>query len=164
MNCPSCGAPMRLAHGDASLRCDYCRSVVVVETDDMGVHDQDQAEGLACPVCASSLWNATLSRFPVRACQRCHGLLIAMELFDALIEALRDRDERIRIPDAADPGDLKRITICPKCRQRMDTHFYYGGGSAVISGCERCSLNWLDGGVLMRIVRAPHPESADDGL
>ena len=44
----------------------------------------------------------------------------------------------------------------------METHFYFGGGHAVMSSCERCELHWLDGGVLMQIVRAPHdsePES-----
>ena len=28
--------------------------------------------------------------------------------------------------------------------------------------CERCELNWLDGGALLRIVHAPHSEEAVD--
>jgi Zn-finger nucleic acid-binding protein len=44
----------------------------------------------------------------------------------------------------------------------MDTHFYYGGGHVVMENCERCELNWLDGGTLMRIAHAPHSEDAAD--
>lgn len=147
---------MRLAHGNASLRCDYCKTVVIVQSDDLGVQYLDRTTNLACPVCAIPLWNATLGGVKVRACERCHGLLVAMEAFEALIEQLREKYDQTEVPIAAEPGDLNRRTDCPNCRRRMDTHFYYGGGSAVISGCEPCSLNWLDGGVLLRIVRAPH--------
>jgi hypothetical protein len=42
----------------------------------------------------------------------------------------------------------------------MDTHFYFGGGHAVMSTCEPCELHWMDGGMLMQIVRAPHEEEA----
>jgi Zn-finger nucleic acid-binding protein len=35
-----------------------------------------------------------------------------------------------------------------------------GGGGAIIATCENCELNWLDGGMLMRIVRTPHEESS----
>ena len=48
------------------------------------------------------------------------------------------------------------------CHHTMDTHFYYGGGHAVMEIAKRCELNWLDGGALMRIVRAPHSEEAAD--
>lgn len=155
---------MRLAHGNASLRCDYCKTVVIVQPDDLGVRYLEQAANLACPVCAIPLWNATLTGVKIHACERCHGLLVAMEAFEALIAQLRDKYEEAEIPIAAEPQDLNRRTDCPSCRQRMDTHFYYGGGSAVISGCEHCSLNWLDGGVLLRIVRAPHSVDTEAAL
>jgi Zn-finger nucleic acid-binding protein len=31
-----------------------------------------------------------------------------------------------------------------------------------MENCERCELNWLDGGTLMRIAHAPHSEDAAD--
>jgi len=155
---------MRLAHGNASLRCDYCKTVVIVQSDDLGVQYLEQSADLACPICVIQLWNATLTGIKIRACERCHGLLVAMEALEALIEQLREKYEEAEIPIAAEPADLNRRTDCPNCHQRMDTHFYYGGGSAVISGCERCSLNWLDGSVLLRIVRAPHSADAEASL
>jgi hypothetical protein len=39
-------------------------------------------------------------------------------------------------------------------------HFYLGGGSSILGSCENCSSNWLDGGVLMRIARAPHGDAS----
>jgi Zn-finger nucleic acid-binding protein len=36
----------------------------------------------------------------------------------------------------------------------MDTHFYGGPGNIIIDDCDRCSLNWLDAGELMRIALA----------
>jgi hypothetical protein len=29
-----------------------------------------------------------------------------------------------------------------------------------MSTCEQCELHWMDGGMLMQIVRAPHEEEA----
>jgi Zn-finger nucleic acid-binding protein len=152
---------MRLANGNASLRCDYCKSIFVAAADDTGVQLLDQAAELACPVCAVPLWDAVLAGVQIHACKHCHGLLVAMGAFEELIDQMRALHEESAIPSPADPADLKRNISCPRCRRRMDTHFYYGGGQAVISGCESCSLNWLDGGVLMRIVRAPHRSESE---
>ena len=147
---------MRLANGNASLRCDYCKSVFIAAKDAIGIQFLDEAAGLACPVCDVPLCDAVLARIPIHACKRCSGLLVAMGAFEALVDQMRGNQRDSAIPPPADPTDLKRIVKCPKCRLRMDTHFYYGGGQAILSGCERCALNWLDGGVLMQIVRAPH--------
>jgi hypothetical protein len=89
-------------------------------------------------------------------------LLVKMGAFVALIDQMRAEHEGSAIPSPSDPADLKREVDCPSCHQRMDTHFYYGGGNAVISGCERCQVNWLDGGVLMGIVRAPHESDVEE--
>jgi Zn-finger nucleic acid-binding protein len=40
-------------------------------------------------------------------------------------------------------------------RPAMATHFYEDPGNIIIDDCSRCSLNWLDYGDLMRIIRAP---------
>jgi Zn-finger nucleic acid-binding protein len=151
---------MRLANGNASLRCDYCKSIFVAAQDDAGVQLLDKSAELICPVCTVPLWDAVLTGVPIQACKQCHGLLVAMGAFEALIDQMRALHEESAISPAADPADLKRTINCPRCHRRMDTHFYYGGGQSVMSGCENCSLNWLDGGVLMRIVRAPHRSSS----
>jgi Zn-finger nucleic acid-binding protein len=147
---------MRLANGNASLRCDYCKAVFIAAKDDIGVQFLDQAGDLTCPVCEVPLWDSVLAGMQIHACKRCHGLLVAMGAFEALVDQMRGNQSDSAIPPPADPADLKRMVNCPRCRLRMDTHFYYGGGQAILSGCERCDLNWLDGGVLMLIVRAPH--------
>jgi Zn-finger nucleic acid-binding protein len=72
------------------------------------------------------------------------------------------------------PDELKRSLKCPKCRQRMDTHPFYGGGRVVVDTCPKCTLIWLDAGELAVIERHNLPPlvtpvpvtilSADDGF
>ena len=156
MNCPSCGAPMRLAQGNASLRCDYCKNVVVAPADDAGVRYLDEVEQTACPLCAVRLWNATLAGIEIQSCKRCHGMLVGMARFEALLEQVRGNEGGAESSSTADKSELQRKISCPKCNRTMETHFYYGGGHAVIEDCENCSLNWLDGGVLTEIARGRH--------
>jgi Zn-finger nucleic acid-binding protein len=147
-----------MADGNTSMRCDYCHAVVAVQGDETGVQFVDEATELACPNCAVALWSAMLAGLQLHACKQCHGMLIEMGEFEALIDDLRARHPETMIPMQADAADLKQKVACPKCHKGMDTHFYLGGGHAVMSSCEQCELHWLDGGMLMQIVRAPHEE------
>ena len=163
MNCPSCGAPMRLATGDASMRCDYCKTVVVLSADAAGVQYFDEnTQGLNCPDCSIPLWNAMLGGVKMWTCKHCNGMLISMSVLEPLIENLREKSTETDIPSPPDPADLRRIVDCPKCHRHTDVHFYLGGGGAILATCENCELNWLDGGMLMRIVHTPHEESSLD--
>jgi Zn-finger nucleic acid-binding protein len=160
MNCPSCGAPMRIATGDASMRCDYCRNVVILRADDVGMRFLDEIQqGSTCPVCSIPLDNAVLGNIKLCGCKHCMGMFISMSAFQPLIDQLRDKYTCEQIPSTADPADLRREVPCPKCHHKMDVHFYMGGGSAIIATCENCEMNWLDGGMLMRIVKTPHEDS-----
>jgi Zn-finger nucleic acid-binding protein len=152
---------MHLAAGNGSMRCDYCKTVVIIPADDTGVRfiGEDPA-GLNCPVCSVPLWNATLAGVEIHGCKQCSGSLIAMGAVEQIIDQLRANFTDPQIPSPPNPDDLKRKIDCPQCKQRMEVYFYMGGGGAVIGGCERCGLNWLDGGTLMRIVRAPHYDNA----
>jgi Zn-finger nucleic acid-binding protein len=152
---------MRLAQGNASLRCDYCKNIVVVPADDAGVRYLDELEQTACPVCGLPLWNATFAGVEIQSCKRCHGMLVAMARFEPLIEQVGEVEGGAEFPSTADKSELGRKIICPNCHRTMDAHPYYGGGHAVIEGCENCSLNWLDGGVLMQIVRARRTSDAE---
>jgi Zn-finger nucleic acid-binding protein len=153
---------MRVTSGLVSLRCDYCGSVCYVTPDDQGVQYLGEEEELPCPVCAVPLWDATLAGVPLHACKKCRGLLVPMGAFAALIEQVRTQHPGAEIPVAEGDADLSRRLECPQCHHTMDTHFYYGGGHVVMEDCERCELNWLDGGALMRIVHAPHAEETAD--
>lgn len=102
-----------------------------------------------------------MAAFPV-ACKQCRGMSIPMGIFEELVEKLREEQQGTGVT-ASDPGELNNRLLCPQCHQRMETHYYYGGGRVVMADCERCSLNWLDGGALMRIVRARQPDEANTG-
>lgn len=146
---------MRLGSGGASLRCEFCNTVVPLAAES-GIQFLDEAPELSCPACAVALWNAVLARVQTHACKRCQGLLVGMSALQPLVAAMRDAHPGSEAPAPADSADLDRRIDCPQCHHRMDTDFYAGGGNVVVAGCERCELNWLDGGALMKIVRAPH--------
>jgi Zn-finger nucleic acid-binding protein len=152
---------MRLQSGNASLRCEYCKTVVTLTPDDAGMQFLEETPELECPSCAVALWNAVLAGAQLHTCRRCHGLLVRMNALEPLVEAMRAGHPGTEIPAPADPADLERKVVCPRCHQRMDSDFYAGGGNAVVSGCERDELNWLDGGALTRIVRAPQASDAE---
>lgn len=155
MNCPSCGAAMRLNSDEDYLKCDYCKSIFFPVKDDEGVSVLQVASDDACPVCAVPLMHAALAKLRIRYCTRCHGMLIPMAVFLALVEELRAGGPGTLIAATPDRHDLERKINCPHCHQRMDTHFYNGPGNVIIDDCDTCELNWLDHGELMRIVRAP---------
>ena len=151
---------MQLAGGLTSLRCDYCKAIVCTAPDDQDVRYLDELEELLCPVCGVPLWNASMANVPIRACKKCRGILVTMGASQELIEQARAKRPGSEAPMADDGSDLSRKLECPQCHHSMETHFYYGGGQVVMEDCERCELNWLDGGALLRIAHAPHSEEA----
>jgi hypothetical protein len=83
-------------------------------------------------------------------------MLIDMGIFAMAIDAMRAHHPgllRSALPPRQHPGD--RIINCPRCAQPMLSQFYAGPGNVVIDSCERCEVNWLDGGELRRIAVAP---------
>ena len=165
MNCPSCGAPMRIQSASGDFTCEYCKSIFIPPADDEGVAVLEETPDVQCPVCSLALWNATLQGVHMHSCKRCRGMLIPMDAFEALIEQLRALQTGSGDPPSAtDPHDLERKINCPVCHRHMETHVYFGGGNVVIDDCESCSVNWLDHGELLRIVRAPQARMFDDSL
>jgi Zn-finger nucleic acid-binding protein len=108
-----------------------------------------------CPTCGTGLTEGRLDGNPVSFCVTCEGMLIAMDQFVSVIEAVRAHEEPARTvsPRKQTPGD--RAISCPGCGTPMLSHFYGGPGNIVLDTCERCRLNWLDPGELRRIARAP---------
>ncbi|MGO9775436.1 MAG: hypothetical protein ACLQGT_02550 [Terracidiphilus sp.] len=155
MNCPSCGAPMRLKPDMQSYKCDYCQSVYFPEKNDDGVRVLGEPVDEDCPLCRIPLVHAVLAKNPILYCTGCKGMLILMGMLEGLIEELRDEHGARAAPVAPDKEDLQRKINCPQCHHPMDTHFYAGPGNAVISSCEDCCLIWMDRGVLMRIAHTP---------
>ncbi len=165
MNCPSCGAPLRLEEEKDFLCCDYCRNILYPEKNEEGVRVLSEESKLQCPVCAVALAHASLGGHRILYCQRCRGMLTLMERFMALAAALR-AGQTDGIPQApARPEEFQRHTFCPQCHHEMDTHFYGGPGNVVIDSCSPCHMIWLDYHELLRIIRSPdylHPERVLD--
>ena len=163
MNCPSCGAPMHAE--SASLKCNYCHSVVVPERDTSGVQVlAEDPTGNGCPICNVPLMQATLGRSPLLYCTKCHGMLVAMMEFESLVDAARTASAPIpALP--ADVHELDRRINCPHCHRPMEAHFYINGSNVVTDTCETCCLHWLDHDELARIAQAaptqPNPIDTD---
>jgi LSD1 subclass zinc finger protein len=154
VNCPACGAPLRLDSGAESLTCDYCHSVYFPEKNDDGVRVLSVAADYTCPVCGIPMMDASLEGTRIHYCTRCRGMLIDMEVFAALVEEIRAGQEGAEIPQTPpDRSELERHLSCPHCHQTMDTHFYAGPGHVILSDCDHCNVNWLDHSKLMRIAR-----------
>jgi Zn-finger nucleic acid-binding protein len=155
MNCPSCGAAMRLDTNRDCMTCDFCRNIFFPVKDDDGVRVFPEKADDSCPVCAIQLMHASLATVQIEYCTTCRGMLIPMGVFLALVEELRAGKPGTLIPPPPDTSELHRKLACPHCHRPMDTHFYSGAGNVIITDCDVCELNWLDHGKLMRIVRAP---------
>jgi len=155
MTCGNCGAPTRLDRNRGVFVCDYCGSECMPRAGDDGVQVLSETN-FKCPTCAGLLSEGQLEFHPLLYCAACRGMLIAMDEFGGLIEALRsyrDRPAAALPPRNATEGKLPRL--CPRCSQAMDNHPYGGPGNVVIDTCEGCSVNWLDKGELQRMVGAP---------
>jgi len=156
MNCPSCGAPLRLTENEESFRCEYCGGVYRPEENDDGVRVLGETSPMACPACAVPMFQAALSGHRITYCQQCRGMLVPMSDFLDIVEELHTQHPgHGRVQPPPDRKELDRRFACPNCHRPMDTHFYEGPGNIIIEDCSACGLNWLDAGELLRVVRAP---------
>ena len=156
---------MHVAAGKDYLLCDYCGATHFPEANPDGVRVLGEVTDSPCPRCSTPLVTASLAGASVICCTHCHGVLIPMDDFMGVVDALRSRHETAAYAgQQPDWHDLEKSAACPKCRQTMDTHPYCGPGNVIIDTCENCSVNWLDYAELQRIVRAPdgHYEIALD--
>jgi Zn-finger nucleic acid-binding protein len=155
-NCANCGAPLRLDRETGLLVCSHCGAQT--EAPAAIEHLELLSETASpCPICSTPLSNSRLDGHALLCCKGCYGMLIDMNRFALVIDAMRAREQRafrVVLPRRQSPGD--RLLNCPKCSQPMSAHFYEGGGNVVIDTCERCQVNWLDPGELRRIAVAPY--------
>jgi Zn-finger nucleic acid-binding protein len=163
VNCPSCGAPITQRPDTDGYKCDYCHKVYYPGAeDDQVIASEEVADpSLACPICSLPLVKATVAKIPALFCTECHGLLMPMQALQAAIEELRSVADGAAVQAPPDRGDLKRVVRCPKCSQRMDTHFYAGPGNVIVDSCDGCCLIWLDRGEITRVAHAPDESEPD---
>ena len=150
MNCPNCAAAgLELLPGRTHLRCPYCTSLVFPEPIDEGVVVLVDDHPLDCPSCRQRLVTGALEGERVGYCRGCSGLLLTNDHFARVVARRRECGQvRTVGTEPVDPRELRKTRSCPKCRRRVDTHVYGGGGNAVIDSCVRCRLVWLDAGEL----------------
>jgi Zn-finger nucleic acid-binding protein len=158
MNCPGCGAAMKVVGNRRHLHCDHCDMFHFPDETDEGVSPLGDAAGCDCPVCHLPLQNALIDGETVAYCTRCRGFLTGTTTFGLIVNKRRQHHgPHEQILEPFDPAELKRGLCCPSCKLRMETHPYFGGGNAVVDTCERCGLIWLDAGELAIIERyIPH--------
>jgi Zn-finger nucleic acid-binding protein len=137
------------------FQCEYCHTVVVPEMGADGVRVLGEIAGQSCPVCAAGMAHGLLAGMAIEYCAKCHGLLVAMDAFAALIDALRAEDAGTILAPPGVMADLERRINCPHCHRAMEAHFYAGPGHVVMDSCENCQVNWMDAGEMQRIARTP---------
>ncbi len=158
MRCQNCGAAMRADLERGVFLCNYCGGEFVPPPEADGVLVLGETK-LECPICAQLVSDGSLETHSLKYCVNCHGMLIAMEHFIDLVEALRVRRDHFSGPiQPRSSTDAARHLRCPSCGSEMDAHPYGGGGNVNVDSCEACGLVWLDGGELRRIVAAPDRE------
>ena len=153
-DCRNCGAPLRIIRDKGLLVCDHCGTehdapAIPEELELLGETSQN------CPVCATPLSRSRLHGHPLLCCPRCGGLLIEMNRFTMIVDAVRAHDVgtfRTTLPPQQKPGE--RTLNCPSCGQPFVSHHYGGPGNVVIDTCTPCLVNWLDQGELRRIALA----------
>lgn len=156
MNCPNCGAALETVPNRTHLRCGHCDSIHFPESTGEGIVLLDRQHGFDCPRCNHAFSAAALGGDTVGYCEKCRGILLSGEHF-ALVVARRREANPVRTGhvEPIDPVEFRRVTKCPKCGNRMDTHTYGAGGNAVIDSCVRCALVWLDAGELTVLGKFP---------
>jgi Zn-finger nucleic acid-binding protein len=154
MACENCGGQLRPNSERGCYTCVYCASDWVPESNVDGVRVLEPSD-TNCPLCRVNLNQARLLEYALLYCSECRGMLVPMHDFVRLTDDLRARrDGPAYAGHPPDPRDLERVTCCPLCESKMDTHLYGGPGNIVMDTCERCEVHWLDQGELRRIVLA----------
>jgi len=149
MNCPNCGAALEAVPNRNHLRCGHCDSLHFPEPEGEGVVLLDREYRFDCPRCEKRLTTAVLEGVQVGFCGDCRGMLLASDHFARVVATRREvKALQHKRPEPIDPKELRCSAACPKCKLRMDTHPYGGGGNAVVDSCYRCKLVWLDAGEL----------------
>src|ERR1035441_8646634 len=162
MNCPNCGAPMRLGDGRECLTCDYCQSVYFPEKNADGVRVLDDPSEFSCPVCAVPLVHAVIEAHPILYCPRCRGNLIPATVFVLILQDLRAH--RADTVAARSQGTQAAHSVPPVPPRHGHSLLRRPWEHRDRRLSEVRELNWLDAGELMVIVRAPdHPYELTGG-
>ena len=140
------------------FHCEYCGAYHFPAESRDGIRLLGPApEKLPCPMCGASLHMALLDDvYHGHQCPQCRGLLLETAVFRDVVQ--RRRAAATEPPEPPQPRnltELERRLPCPRCRQTMDAHPYYGPGNIIVDTCNTCHTLWLDPQELARVVNAP---------
>ena len=158
MNCPNCGAPMKLFRSRDYYFCEHCHGYHFPDQNASGLRVLgENPEGIHCPRCREVLNLVTFDDFfRGYQCPQCLGLLFNRTTFREAIDFHRSRVKSPPDPlSRFDLAELDRVTYCSVCEGEMDTFQYNGPGNIVIDTCHPCDLIWLDYGELQKVLNAP---------
>lgn len=146
---------MRIVRDSGLYVCDHCGGQQEASAAATHIELLDETSR-RCPSCSSLLSASRLEEQSFLCCARCFGMLIEMNRFAAVIEAMRALEERsVQTPLSRRQNPADRRIDCPSCGRTMRAHLYAGPGNVVIDTCDHCLVNWLDPGELRRIAIAP---------
>ena len=150
MNCQSCGAALTPIGNRNHMQCEHCGRFHFPDEPIFRWTSTGEPSLYSCPVCPGQVLDgALLEGHAVSVCPKCRGLLSDLPVFGHAVASQRSRLKNSSNEQPGfDPAELRRGIKCPKCRQRMETYPYAGGGNAVVDACDDCQLIWLDAGEL----------------
>jgi Zn-finger nucleic acid-binding protein len=159
-SCTNCGAPREYDRPRLVFTCRHCGAEEPMPVN-LQAFDLLDTSRLQCPFCKKAMVDAMAGGHPLHVCMGCHGALVPMPSFIAVVALVRFFEgEPLDVLPARkqEPGD--RLLICPSCSDVMKSHHYGGPGNVVMDTCTHCQLNWLDAGELRRIALAPDARRA----
>ena len=154
MNCPNCGAAMKLYVKRGYLHCQHCGTFHWPDESPEGVRALGAEAPLTCTVCGTRMEVAHVTGEIVLHCPNCKGLLSRQKDFPAIVRRIRARS-KADVPRELNKAELERQIPCPVCGRVMHTHPYAGPGNVVIDVCGYCQVVFLDHGELSAIRDAP---------
>lgn len=167
MQCPECNGTMEPSHNRCHERCRACghhEFHLAIDDPNEPLEPLGQPVGVLCPKCELPLEFANLhERWKVCLCLNCRGYVIEK---GAMAVIVHEKRANYRGQDATpvplNPLELEEHRSCPACLETMETHPYFGPGTAVINSCQGCQVTWLDHGELAGIICAPGKRPSPD--
>src|SRR5688500_10560297 len=86
--CTSCGAPREYDRGRMTFTCRHCGTEEPVPVG-LQAFDLYDPSGWHCPSCRAGLLKAAAGSRPIQVCPACHGALISMSSFVAVVAVVR---------------------------------------------------------------------------
>jgi len=145
---------MHLDKGMDSWSRNYCKTVYHSEANEEGVHVLSDTSGLNRPVCAVPLAQAALDAHKLCYCTQCRGILIAVPVFESLLDQVCAKQAGAWTIARRRPGGTAAANPVPAMRPPDGYALLRRSGQLGIDDYAACKLNWMDKGKLTRIVRA----------